>query len=102
MLVVADAGAITDREADSLYNVVSAAHLPVVILQVVRRLSESELPSGKPTARNDGSTYFQQSQLTSLEADRFVHFLARERPAAEVALRQLLRPQARRIREWQG
>ena len=76
ILLVVDAGAITDRDADLLYEQVAAAHLPVLLLQVIRHY-------GRAPSR---STLYVNSQLDQTEAERFIVFLSREVPMQEPAL----------------
>lgn len=84
VLVAVDAGAVSDREADSLYDYLSAAHVPAVIFQVVRRLNAPDGVSSKK------STWL-QADLSDVESDRFVHFLAREEPTKSQAIREALK-----------
>ncbi len=82
ILLAIDAGAITDREADVLYERVAAAHIPVLLFQVIRR-------HDRPTKRGRRVLYL-DSQLNRIEAERFVHFLEREVPSKRDNLRTVL------------
>ena len=81
ILLAIDGGAITDREADALYERAAASHIPVVLFQVLRR-------HGKPPQQR--RAFFLDSQLSSLEAERFVHYLEREVPNRSSELRKVL------------
>jgi tetratricopeptide (TPR) repeat protein len=78
VLAVIDAGAISDREMDALYEVLAARQLPVVVLQVIRRFSP-----GDPMRSS-----FLSAVLSPDELGRFVHFLSREAPAKSNELAQ--------------
>ena len=84
VLVAVDAGAVSDREAETLYNQLSAAHIPAVIFQIVQRPAPPEGASSKKSP-------WPQAGLSDVEADRFVHFLAREEPTRTQALRDALK-----------
>ncbi len=81
ILLVVDAGAITDREADLLYEHIASSHIPVVLLQVIRKHT-------KPTEQK--RALYVDSQLEPVEAERFVHFLEREVPTRKAELRHVL------------
>ncbi|MEQ8854145.1 RNA-binding domain-containing protein [Gimesia sp.] len=81
MLLVVDAGAISDREADALYEAIAANHLPIVLLQVTRRF-------GKP--KEQKRALYLESELSPSEADKFVHFLEREEPSRGTELRHVI------------
>ena len=77
VLLVVDAGAITDRDADALYEHIASAHIPVVLLQVIRHYGQ----------RHKSGLYV-DSRLDAVEAERFTVFLTREVPRREKALRR--------------
>ena len=81
ILLAIDAGAITDREADALYERVAAAHIPVLLFQVIR---SHDCPSER-------SVLYLDSQLERIEAERFVHFLEREAPSKSDELKTVLK-----------
>ena len=70
ILLAVDAGAITDREADALYERVAAAHIPVILFQVIRRRSRPD---------EQRRALYLDSELEGVEAERFVHFLPSRR-----------------------
>src|SRR5207253_4533499 len=78
VLLVIDAGAVSDREVDALYELLAARQLPVVLVQVLRRFSWPS--SGSPRA------FHLKAELSPQELERFVHFLGREAPARATEL----------------
>lgn len=79
VLLVIDAGVISDREMDALYEILASRQLPVVVLQVIRRFSP-----GDPSR-----SLFLSSVLSHPdELGRFVHFLSREAPTKSRELAQ--------------
>ena len=76
-LLLADGGDVSGRELDELFEYVKARHLPVVILQVLRRF-------GSDFTRE--RTISLQSRLSSAECQRFAHILSREAPRRTAAL----------------
>lgn len=67
-----------------LYDQLSAAHVPAVLLQVVRRPTP-------PTGASDKRSCWLQASLSEVESERFVHFLTREEPTKAQALRAAIR-----------
>jgi tetratricopeptide (TPR) repeat protein len=79
VLLAIDAGVVSDREMDALYELLAARQLPVVVLQVLRRFSP---PTGSSRA------FYLKATLSTDELSRFVHFLTRESPAKSTELAQ--------------
>ena len=76
-LLLADGGDVSDRELDELFGYIGALHLPIVLLQVLRRFG-----AGSSRER----TVSLPSQLSPAECQRFAHTLSREIPQRTSAL----------------
>ena len=77
MVLLADGGDVSGKDLDELFEYVKARHLPVVILQVLRRF-------GSVTTRE--RTISLQSRLSLAECQRFAHILSREAPQRTTSL----------------
>ena len=86
-LLLADGGDVSDRELDELFEYVKARHLPVVLLQVLRRFGRGII--GERTTSL-------QSQLSPAECQRFAHVLSREVPQRTAALDRIVAAQPNR------
>lgn len=71
VLLLSDGSDISNAQMEELFEYILARHLPVVILQVLRRFD--------PQQRRERTVYL-ESRLTNAECDRFVHVLGREAP----------------------
>ena len=89
MVIIADGGDVSGRELDELFEYIKAYHLPVVILQVLRRF--------EPQTRGE-RTIFLNSQLSPAECQRFAYILAREMPERTAALDRLTTNEPDRFR----
>lgn len=72
ILLLIDGGLITDRQTDALYEKIVSSHLPVIMLQVIRRFN---LPSISKKLRN---TRTLNDQLSNNEKDYFYSLLSKE------------------------
>ncbi len=80
VLMVADGATVTERTADELYDQLKARHVPIVIVQVLRRFAPS----------TDGQrSFFLQDALSSSESQRFKTIYGKEQPNAARDLDQL-------------
>ena len=88
-LLLADGGDVSGKKLDELFEYVKARHLPVVILQVLRKFG--------PQVTGE-RTIALSSRLSSAECQRFAHTLSREVPQLEVALDSVATQQPERFR----
>lgn len=72
ILLLIDGGLISDRQADALYEKIASSHLPVVMLQVLRKF---ELPPIEKASRN---TRTLNDKLSQSEKDKFYYLLSKE------------------------
>lgn len=79
ILVALDGSDVAERDADDLFELARAYHLPAVFLQVSRRVDAG---TGK-------RSFFLPFLLSPSEANRFAHVLAREEPSKKAALERL-------------
>jgi tetratricopeptide (TPR) repeat protein len=79
ILVVLDRSDVAEKDANELFDLTRAYHVPAVFLQLQRRVDAT---TGK-------RSFFLQFLLSSHEASRFAHILGREEPSKESALRRL-------------
>ena len=82
VLIVVDGGQHSEREIDDLYDLLRANHLPVVLLQVLRRFQLQQ--TGK-------RQFWLDALLTDAEADRFREVYTRAAPAMARNLTALAR-----------
>ncbi len=72
ILLLIDGGLISDRQAEALYEKIASSHLPVIMLQVLRKF---DLPSIKESQKN---TRTLSDQLSDDEKHNFYHLLSKE------------------------
>lgn len=84
VMLTVDSSEITGRQIDELFEHARARRLPVVFLQVLRRLS---IP-GSDFVQGERARYL-KSDLSDSEANRFVFVLSREEPGKRRELERL-------------
>ena len=89
ILILADGSEVSSGELDELFDYVKARHLPVVIMQVLRRFT----PDGsRPQKVGQGlRTHSLDGQLSTAECNLFAHILSREAPPRTAALNSILK-----------
>lgn len=80
LLLLIDGGEISEREVDSLFEFAKAQHVPVVLLQVLRRFRPQTVGRRQ---------FWLASELTAGEADRFRSVYSLEKPSKAAALGEL-------------
>jgi tetratricopeptide (TPR) repeat protein len=89
LFLVIDGSEISEREVDTLFDLLRARHLPVVCLQVLRRFGKQK----------EGERSFNlPSELTDTEASRLALVLSREVPEQRSNLEKLVRSSDPRMR----
>ena len=90
ILILADGSEVSSEEMDELSEYVKAYHIPVVIMQVLRRFQHN---GSRPTRKAKGSpnSLYLDGQLLPAECNRFAHILSREAPPRTAALNNITR-----------
>ena len=95
-ILLADGGDVSSRELDELYQYIQAQHLPVVMLQVLRRYNSQH--ANQQISRHVGERVIRlSSQLSVAECDRFVHKLSQEAPKQREALNKIAKTNESRL-----
>jgi tetratricopeptide (TPR) repeat protein len=79
-LVMLDGSEISEAQSNVLFEELESRHIPVVLLQTLRRFER---------VRRGERSFFVENELTRSEILRFVHILSREAPQAAEALTNL-------------
>jgi tetratricopeptide (TPR) repeat protein len=87
VLLLADGALVSDREMEDLYSYVRSRHIPVVLLQVLRRFT--------PHQDRERSLYL-PARLSPLEAARFVEAFSRHHPSQRAKLERIAASQDER------
>ena len=93
-LILADGSDVLEGELDELFEYVRARHLPVVILQVLRRFNIGNRAASNYSVR----TRTLSGELLQAECQRFAHVLSREAPERTLLLDQVATSQPDRLR----
>ena len=89
LLLLVDGAEVVENEVDELYDYLRSRHVPVVILQVLRRF----------TVQAEGlRAFYLRSELSSSEAYRFAHVYTREEPNKKMDIDALLASPDHRFR----
>ena len=93
-LLLADGSDVLEGQLDELFEYVRARHLPVIILQVLRRFNVQE----RIATDNRGRVRTITGELLQAECQRFAHVLSREAPHRTSLLDQVATSQPNRLR----
>ncbi len=80
-LLLVDGSKIAERQVEELFNILRSRHIPVVILQVLRRFKKQSEAK---------RAFYLTKELSQEEAYRFLHVFSREKPEKEKELEQLI------------
>jgi hypothetical protein len=81
LLLLVDGAEIAERQIDELYDYLRSRHIPVTLLQVLRRFtSQTEGPRA----------FYLKAELSKAEAEKFSHIFAREIPVRRPDIDALL------------
>lgn len=88
ILLLADGSEVSSGEMDELAEYAKAHHVPVVIMQVLRRIQSNGARSTR-RARGRLASHVLNRELSIAECNRFAHILSREAPTRTAALNNI-------------
>ena len=95
-LLLADGGDVSSRDLDELFEYIAARHLPVVMIQVLRRYT-SHQPTRSTSEQEGDRTIRLSSLLSPIECHRFANTLSLVTPTRKAALDRVAATQEHRL-----